>query len=82
MTFKYEKRRSQLHQEIDRFNDAAAEAMKVLEREQAELQEIAKIDNLLKPLAEAYSKGDLDRCVLILNGSDLARSMGWLTINR
>ncbi|MGI6783125.1 MAG: hypothetical protein ACOX5A_02770 [Aminivibrio sp.] len=82
MTFKYEKRRSQLHQEIDRFNDAAAEAMAVLDREQAELQEIAKIDNLLKPLAEAYSKGDLDRCVLILNGSDLARSMGWLTINR
>jgi hypothetical protein len=82
MTFKYEDRRKQLSREIDRFNDATLEARAVLDREQAELQEIAKIDNLLKPLAEAYSKGDYDRCVLIANGSDLARSMGWVQITR
>ena len=82
MSYEYKQKKARFDEKVIRFNDEVREIMALDERRNTEVDEIKKINDLLKALSEAYNKGDMDQCVLIANGSDLARSLGWTHMTR
>ena len=78
----YKRRIEQFQIKADNFNKKGKELANLSEQQNSEFAEIEKINNLLKALINAYNNNDYDQCVLIANGNDLARSLGWVPMIR
>lgn len=79
----YEHRRLRLNDKIKQYNQMAQNRNSVVNEVKAKYAgRLTEISDLRKSLIHAWGNKDVDKCVLIANGSRLARQLGWNPIKR
>lgn len=79
----YERRLEKFNVRVRAHNKATEDRNKLLCLEMNKFMEpLKEFQALEKALIQAVEKGDFDKCVLIANGSNLAKSLGWQVMKR
>lgn len=78
----YKFRQADFNAKVEAFNRENANRKALYNDYKGVREQRDALDSLGKSINEAWQQKDVDRCVLIANGSRLAQSLGWRTMKR
>lgn len=78
----YKFRQADFNTKVEAYNRENANRKALYNEYQGIREQRDALDSLGRSINEAWQQKDVDRCVLIANGSRLAQSLGWRTMKR
>jgi len=78
----YKFRQADFNADVEAFNRVNANRRALYNEYKGIREQRDALDSLGNSINEAWQRKDVDRCVLIANGSKLAQSLGWRTMKR
>jgi hypothetical protein len=78
----YKFRQADFNADVENFNQVNASRKALYNDWKGVREQRDALDSLGKAINEAWQQKDVDRCVLIANGSRLAKSLGWRFMKR
>ena len=78
----YKFRQADFNADVEAYNRENANRRALYNEYKGTREQRDALDSLRKSLNEAWMQKDIDRCVLIANGSRLAQSLGWRVMKR
>lgn len=78
----YKFRQADFNAKVEAYNRENANRRALYNEYKGTREQRDALDSLRKSLNEAWMQKDIDRCVLIANGSRLAQSLGWRAMKR
>lgn len=78
----YKFRQADFNTEVEAYNRENANRKALYNEYKGIREQLEALNSLADSLNETWQRKDIDRCVLIANGSDLAQSLGWRTMKR
>lgn len=82
MIQKYKSREASFNSRVKGYNQVNGQVKRLLSENKELKTRWTELQNLGKSINDAWKRNDIDRCILIANGSRLARSLGWQTMKR
>ncbi|MDD4613296.1 MAG: hypothetical protein PHP80_09855 [Synergistaceae bacterium] len=78
----YKFRQADFNADVENFNQVNASRRALYNDYKGIREQREALDSFAKSIKDAWQQNDVDRCVLIANGSKLAQSLGWRTMKR
>ena len=78
----YKFRQADFNADVENFNQVNASRKALYNDWKGVREQRDALDSFAKSIKDAWQQKDVDRCVLIANGSRLAQSLGWRTMKR
>jgi hypothetical protein len=78
----YKFRQADFNAKVEAFNRENAKRRALYNDWKGVREQRDTLDSFAKSILEAWKQNDIDRCVLIANGSRLAKSLGWRFMKR